>query len=121
MDALLLVEDDQDVMDVTAFLLEDAGYEVLRADGVEQALAACEERPDLAVVFTHVNLRQAMNGIELARELRARGCRAAVVVTSGDLAWADTPLDASMRFLAKPYDRRTLIDTVAASRGAPSP
>lgn len=113
MSVVLIVEDDTTVMEVTSLLLEDAGYEVLPAQGVEQALRAAEERPDIDVVFTDVNLREGLNGIELARVLKARGSHAAMVVVSGDLGWSDTPLDPDMRFLAKPYGRKTLLSVVA--------
>ena len=93
MSVVLIVEDDTSVMEVTSFLLEDAGYEVLPAQGSEEALRAAKERPDIDVVFTDVNLREGLNGIELARVLKARGSHAAMVVVSGDLGWSDTPLD----------------------------
>ena len=109
---VLLVEDDIDVMEVTSVLLEDAGYVVLQAKNANQALRLAEEHPDICAVFTDVNLREGLNGIELAYELRARGNSAAVVVVSGDLGWADTPLKEDMRFLSKPYGRQTLLAVV---------
>ncbi|BDU21399.1 response regulator [Dyella sp. GSA-30] len=112
METVLLVEDDIDVMDVTSLLLEDAGYVVLQAKNASQALRLAEEHPDIGAVFTDVNLRDGLNGIELAYELRARGNWASVVVVSGDLGWADTPLKEDMRFLSKPYGRKTLLAVV---------
>jgi DNA-binding NtrC family response regulator len=109
---VLLVEDDIDVMDVTSFLLEDAGYVVLQARNAAQALRLAEENPGICAVFTDVNLREGFNGVELAYELRARGNRASVVVVSGDLGWSETPLKDDMRFLSKPYDRQTLLAVV---------
>jgi len=110
---VLVVEDDTTVMEVTSLLLEDAGYEVLPAQDVEQALRAAAARPDIDVVFTDVNLREGLNGIQLARVLKERGSLATMVVVSGDLGWSDTPLDPDMRFLAKPYGRKTLLSVVA--------
>lgn len=112
MEIVLLVEDDIDVMEVTSLLLEDAGYVVLRARNANQALRLVEEHPDIRVVFTDVNLREGLNGIELAYELRARGNWTSVVVVSGDLGWADTPLKEDMQFLSKPYGRQTLLTVV---------
>ena len=113
MEVVLVVEDDIDVMEVTSLLLEDAGYVVLQARNAAQALRLATEHSDIRAVFTDVNLREGLNGIELAYELRARGNRASVVVVSGDLGWADTPLKEDMRFLSKPYGRRTLLAVVA--------
>jgi len=112
---VLVVEDDPDVMTMTCLLLEDAGYEVLRAVTANEALELAGSRPDLDVLFTDVNLREGRNGIELARALRARGSRASVVLVSGDLGWADTTPDADMRFLAKPFGRTVLLETVASA------
>ncbi|WP_199099108.1 response regulator [Dyella sp. ASV21] len=113
MSVVLIVEDDASVMEVTSLLLEDAGYEVLPAEGAEQALRAAEERPDIDVIFTDVNLREGLNGIELARMLKERGSRAAMIVVSGDLGWSGVSLAPYMHFLAKPYGRNTLLTVVA--------
>ncbi|HEX7815457.1 response regulator [Dyella sp.] len=113
MDAVLLVEDDMDVMEVTSVLLEDAGYQVLPARNAAQALRLVEQHPDIGAVFTDVNLRDGLNGIELAYELRARGNRASMIIVSGDLGWAETPLKEDMRFLPKPFGRQTLLTVVA--------
>lgn len=117
MNVVLLVEDDPDVRETTTLLLEDAGYEVLIADGSEQALAIADDRGDIDVVFTDVNLRESPNGIELAYELRARGSQASFVVVSGDLGWTDTPLDEDMLFLPKPFGRLALLDVVGEACG----
>jgi CheY-like chemotaxis protein len=117
MSVVMVVEDDPDVREATGLLLEDAGYEVLAAESSSQALSIIQSRGDVDVVFTDVNLREDRNGIELAQEIRARGSRACFVVVSGDLGWSDTPLDDDMRFLAKPYGRRTLLEVVGDACG----
>ena len=112
MSVVLVVEDDPDVRETTSVLLEDAGYEVLIADSSTQALEMADSRDDIDVVFTDVNLREAPNGIELARQLKSKGSRASFVVVSGDLGWAETSLDKDMRFLPKPFGRSTLLAVV---------
>lgn len=67
---ILLVDDDPDLLSVTAFALQQAGFLVIRASDGLQALAAFEaEEPDLAVL--DINMPK-MNGFELARRLRER-------------------------------------------------
>lgn len=112
MNVVMVVEDDPDVREATGLLLEDAGYEVLAAENTAQALSIVQARQDIDVIFTDVNLREDRNGIQLAHEIKARGSRACFVVVSGDLGWSDTPLGEDMRFLAKPYGRRTLLEVV---------
>jgi DNA-binding NtrC family response regulator len=99
-------------MEVTSLLLEDAGYLVLQANNAEQALRLVGSHPEIGAVFTDVNLRDGLNGIELAYELRSRGVDASVIVVSGDLGWADTPLKDDMHFLPKPFGRKTLLTVV---------
>lgn len=67
---ILLVDDDPDLLAVTGFALQQAGFLVIKAaDGV-QALASFEaEQPDLAVL--DINMPR-MNGFELARKLREK-------------------------------------------------
>ncbi|MDO1527244.1 response regulator [Fulvimonas sp. R45] len=110
-----MVEDDPNVMAVTSLLLEDAGYEVLQAASAETALDLADQRRDIDVLFTDVNLREGHNGIELARLMRQRGNHASVVIVSGDLGWAGTVPDAHMRFLAKPFGRTALLNAVASA------
>lgn len=112
MNVVMVIEDDPDVREATGLLLEDAGYEVLAAENTSQALSIVQARQDIDVIFTDVNLREDRNGIELAHEIKACGSRASFVVVSGDLGWSDTPLGEDMRFLAKPYGRRTLLEVV---------
>lgn len=115
MSVVLVVEDDPNVMMMTCLLLEDAGYEVLKASNVEEAQDLARQRPDLDVLFTDVNLRARHNGIELARLIRQQGSRASVVIVSGDLGWAETTPDPYMRFLAKPFGRTVLLKAVASA------
>ena len=112
MKKILLVEDDPRVLGITAMILEIAGYEVVQANGADEALAMGERLAELCLVITDVNLRHGMNGIELAREIRERGYGTSFIVVSGDLLWAGTQLDEGMAFLAKPYDRQTLLSTI---------
>jgi CheY-like chemotaxis protein len=109
---ILVVEDDPRVLGVTSMILEIAGYEVVQTNGAEEVLAMGEGLRDIDLMLTDVNLKHGLNGIELAREIRTRGYDASVIVVSGDLLWADTQLDEGMAFLAKPYDRQTLLSAI---------
>lgn len=76
---ILLVDDDPDLLSVTAFALQQAGFLVIRASDGLQALAAFEaEEPDLAVL--DINMPK-MNGFELARRLRERSSMPLLMLT----------------------------------------
>jgi DNA-binding response OmpR family regulator len=65
---ILLVDDDPDLLTVTGFALQQAGFLVVKAsDGLEALDAFQREQPDLAVL--DINLPK-LNGFDLARKLR---------------------------------------------------
>ena len=67
---ILLVDDDPDLLAVTGFALQQAGFLVVKAgDGVAALDAFQREQPDLAVL--DINMPR-MNGFELAKNLRER-------------------------------------------------
>lgn len=67
---ILLVDDDPDLLSVTGFALQQAGFLVIKAaNGAEALDAFAAEQPDLAVL--DINM-PGMNGFELARRLRER-------------------------------------------------
>jgi DNA-binding response OmpR family regulator len=65
---VLVADDDEDILELVAFRLERAGYEVITArDGTEALAAARERRPDLAVLDV---MMPGMTGYDVTRELR---------------------------------------------------
>ncbi len=79
---ILVVEDELLVGLDIACTLEEQGYEVVDVvDSGDRALATAErERPDL--VLMDITIRGAMDGIETAKSIGARGRTAIVFVTS---------------------------------------
>ena len=100
---LLLVEDEPLTrMDACAGLVE-AGFEVLDAENVDGALQLLRQRPDIAVLVTDVDMPGPMNGLTLARVIRALRPDVQVVVTSGGLRLGADDLPRGCAFLPKPY------------------
>ena len=65
---VLVADDDEDILELVAFRLERAGYEVITArDGTEALAAARERHPDLAVLDV---MMPGMTGYDVTRELR---------------------------------------------------
>ena len=115
MDIVLLVEDDPAVADITSMVLEDAGYQILIASDSTQAARIVSARDDIAVLFTDVNLRGGPDGLAMALEMRRQGLKAGIIVTSGDLSWANQIGD-GVSFLAKPYGTADLLRAVNKAR-----
>jgi len=109
---VLIVEDDRNVLDITGLLLESAGYEVVTASNANEGLAAVARRPDIRLICTDVNMPGGMDGIAMIREVRRRGFDLRVLVVSGDIVDVRQRMDPGMLFLAKPYDRRSLLAAV---------
>jgi DNA-binding response OmpR family regulator len=65
---VLVADDDEDILELVAFRLERAGYEVITArDGTEALAAARERLPDLAVLDV---MMPGMTGYDVTRQLR---------------------------------------------------
>jgi two-component system, cell cycle sensor histidine kinase and response regulator CckA len=111
-EAVLLVEDEHEVLKMTARVLRDGGYEVLEAENGRGALELLEEyqkRFDLLV--TDVAMPQ-IDGIELAARLRRTHPHLPVVFTSGHVG--DETLHSGLlgpesAFLLKPFPPDALL------------
>ena len=69
MATILIVEDEPDIQELIAYNVQRAGHEPLKAASAEQALAIVREAlPDLVLIDW---MLPGMNGVELARSLRA--------------------------------------------------
>jgi signal transduction histidine kinase/ActR/RegA family two-component response regulator len=108
---LLLVEDHEDLGNVTAALLTSLGAVVTRVRSAKQALAALDRRDAcFDVVLSDVVMPGAMDGLALARLLRARSPPVPVVLISGfsnALAGVD-----DIPVLRKPCSPPTLIRAI---------
>ena len=79
---VLVVDDDPEVLEILAVMLEDLGCEVVTATGPQEALEKLTADPRVEVLFTDIEMPE-MDGYELAKQaLRVRsGLK--VIVTSG--------------------------------------
>ena len=79
---VLLVEDNPDVAEASAVLLEQLGYEVHRAGDAEAALREVEAR-ELDLVVSDIVMAGAMDGLGLARAIRERHPTLPVLLATG--------------------------------------
>jgi DNA-binding response OmpR family regulator len=111
---VLLVDDDPDLLAVTAFALQQAGFLVVKAADGEAALTVFErEHPDLAVL--DINMPR-MNGFELAARLRQRSRIPLIMLTvrsEEDDVLRALGLGAD-DYLTKPFSPKILIARIRA-------
>jgi DNA-binding response OmpR family regulator len=111
---ILLVDDDPDLLAVTGFALQQAGFLVVKAEDGAAALTAFQrEQPDLAVL--DINLPK-MNGFELAQKLRERS-RIPLIMLTARSEEEDVVRALSIGaddYLSKPFSPKILLARVKA-------
>jgi signal transduction histidine kinase/CheY-like chemotaxis protein len=112
--AALLVEDDDEVASTVAEMLMQVGYDVTRAASAEEALGRLNDGLKIDLVFTDVMMPGGMNGVGLARVLRARRQDLPILLTSAHVDAANSAAaELGVQILRKPY---RLIDLSIALR-----
>src|SRR4029078_5337734 len=85
-----MVEDNPEVAHVSASLLEQLGYQVIRADNAMDALSELQRGSEVTLGFSDIVMPGSMNGVALAQEIGNRYPRLPVLLTSGYSDVADT-------------------------------
>jgi PAS domain S-box-containing protein len=113
---ILLVEDEQDVRDLTALMLTSAGHDVFSAAAPAEARTLFDRHAaTIDLLVTDVVMPE-MHGPVLAERLRATRPDLPVLFLSG---YSDAmPTSASSAFLAKPFSSSRLLATVDRLLGA---
>ena len=103
---ILLVDDDESFLEVMAFLLEEDGYEVVRARSGPEAFERLQSGP-LVVMVTDLKM-PGFDGLTLLKKAHGIDPNLLVIVTTafGDMATAVAAMKAgAFDFLPKPCDR----------------
>ncbi|WP_270938499.1 ATP-binding protein, partial [Falsiroseomonas oryzae] len=116
--AVLVVDDEPLVLESTAAMLEELGYEPVRVDSAEAALAMLDERQDVAAVLTD-HAMPGMTGAALAARLRTERPGLPVILATGYASAGNDDAGALPRLL-KPYGLGQLSEALreAMSRAA---
>jgi two-component system, response regulator PdtaR len=109
MDCIVLVVEDEPLirMDLIA-VLQANGCDTLEAASAADALRVLEHHPEVTVVFTDIQMPGTMDGVQLARHVKARWPNTLVVVSSGKTRPAPGALSEDVPFVGKPYDSKRL-------------
>ena len=108
---ILVVEDDEDVLAVTAESLRELGYEVVTATDAAQALEILRGGQPIDLLFSDVIIPGGTNGAQLAVTARRVRPALTVLLTSGYTAAAlslEHGLPDNLNVVGKPYQRDEL-------------
>jgi PAS domain S-box-containing protein len=108
---VLLVDDNPDVAAVSTNLLEQLGYTVRRVDSAEAALREIEH-DGIDLVFSDIVMPGKMDGLSLARQLKAMRPQLPILLATG---YSDAAVNVRGDFpiLRKPYEIHQLSQAIA--------
>jgi CheY-like chemotaxis protein len=109
---ILIVEDEPLIRMGAVDAVTEAGFGVIEARNADEAIAILEQRSDIHLVFTDIDMPGSMDGLRLAHFVRHRWPPVKIIATSGHARIADEDLPTGGRFLRKPYENREVIDTI---------
>jgi len=107
-----LVDDDEDVRETSADMLEELGYIVMQAASGAEALEKLEANPDLEVMVTDIRM-PGMTGLELSELAGKRRDNLKIILMSGYFL----PQPIRRRFLQKPFRTQDLDAAIRAELG----
>src|ERR1700733_12680218 len=95
---ILIVEDEALVRRSAVGMLEDAGFRMIEAVNSEQALELLAAHSDVQLLFTDVNMPGSIDGLALARQVRARWRHIGIMIACGKQMPQTGELPAGSRF-----------------------
>ncbi|HSB16868.1 MAG TPA: PAS domain S-box protein [Bryobacteraceae bacterium] len=114
-ETVLLVEDEQDVRELAARILESCGYKVLVASNGDEALTAAAQYPGVIDLMVTDLVMPGMDGRELAQRITAVRPQTKVLLISGYTDAPESrrlPFPPDSAFLQKPFTRSDLASKV---------
>jgi two-component system cell cycle sensor histidine kinase/response regulator CckA len=115
---ILVVEDEPDVRQMVAEVLNEEGYRILQAANGVEALEVWRLHQDqIEFLLTDVVMPRGITGVELAQRLKAEQPRLKVLYSTGYGAMESLQhmnLREGINFLIKPYLPAQMLETVAA-------
>jgi signal transduction histidine kinase/CheY-like chemotaxis protein len=111
---VLIVEDEVDVADVAAAMLQECGFDVHVAYRAQLALELLGRGEHIDLVFSDVLMPGGMNGIDLAQEIERKFPQIKMLLATG---YSDALSDAirkGLQIISKPYRPQELCDRVCA-------
>jgi CheY-like chemotaxis protein len=109
---VLIVEDEILVRMDAVEVIEGGGFEAVEASDADEAIAILEQRNDIGVIFTDIDMPGSMDGLKLAHFVKDRWPPIKIVATSGHAKITANDLPEGVRFVLKPYNPTEVADTI---------
>jgi CheY-like chemotaxis protein len=107
---VLVVEDESMIRMLAVDAFTDEGFVVLEAEHAAEALLIYGSAARVQLLFTDVNMPGALNGIDLAEQLKTSSPRLRIIITSAlPIVRSVDHLPAT--FIEKPYDLSVVCKT----------
>lgn len=110
MGTVVVVEDDELLRFVIVETLREGELDVIEHCCADDALSYLQSQAEVAVVFTDINMPGAIDGLGLARAVKASFPATKVIVTSGRPR-SPEELD-GLQFVMKPYAADKVLETI---------
>lgn len=111
-DRVLVVEDEPLIRMGLAGTLEDMGYRVKEARNADEAWTILESDGGARLVITDVDMPGSMDGLTLARRIRATWPNLPVLIMSGKIGVNARDLPTLAQFVSKPCEEMRLVGLV---------
>ena len=109
---VLVVEDEPIVRMAAMDMVADAGFFPIEARNATDAVEILEQRMDIRIVFTDIDMPGGLDGVKLAAAIRDRWPPIEIILTSGNLRPVAEVMPARSVFLAKPYTESQLAERI---------
>lgn len=114
-EAILVVDDEADLLQLACQHLSDLGYHVYKAENAARALKILSEEKNIELLFSDVVMPGGINGYELAQQATQQRPNLKVLLTSGFTSKTISQNELakfSRHLLSKPYRKTELADRV---------
>jgi CheY-like chemotaxis protein len=110
---VLVVEDEPLLRMNTVDMVEDAGFPTLEAANAKQAIELLENRSDIRIILSDIDMPPGMNGMALVAMVRRRWPPVAFILVSGHVGAAEVDIPEGGRFFTKPVRPAELVATLS--------
>jgi CheY-like chemotaxis protein len=109
---VLIVEDEILVRLDAVEVIEGRGFEAIEASNADEAISILEQRNDIGLIFTDIDMPGSMDGVKLAHFVKDRWPPIKIIATSGHAKITANDLPQGVRFMPKPYKVTEVADTI---------